>query len=112
MDDPDISQTVKDNIEFVIDLTNDNDHLLTVQLKKNEARAQEAKDIRQKVIEQDKLTNNTDRIDKDVLIFYMDNISRVHFHRKMKKLDKWLNQYADDLDTAQQRSVSHVCNYQ
>ena len=96
MDDPEVLQTVKDNIEFVVDLTNDKQHLLSYQLKTNESRAEEAKRIRQQVLYQDRLHNNTERIDKDVLIIYMDNISRAHFHRKMKKLNKWLDQYADD----------------
>ena len=96
MDDPEVPQTVKDNIEFEVDLTDYKLHLLSYQLKKNESRAEEAKRIRQQVLYQDRLHNNTERIDKDVLIMYMDNISRAHFHRKMKKLNKWLDQYADD----------------
>lgn len=106
MDDPEVSQSTKNNIEFVIDMTNDSEHLLSVNLKKNEARAAEAKAIREKVIEHDRQTNNTERIDKDVLVFYIDNISRVHFHRKMKKLEKWLDQYADHDDLTIQKLVS------
>lgn len=94
MDDPEVPQDVKDNIEFIVDLSHDKFHIMNVELKKNHTRAQEAKEIRKKVLEQDKANGNDKRIDKDVLIIYTDNISRVHFHRKMKKLDKWLNQYA------------------
>lgn len=96
MDDPEVPQAIKDNIEFVIDVTDDKQHTLSFQLKKNETRAAEASRIRKQVLEKDKMVNNTERIDKDVLIIYMDNISRVHFHRKMKKLSKWLDQYAYD----------------
>ena len=105
MDDPDVPQSVKNSIEFVVDISGDNNHILTYELKKNETRAVEAKKIREKVLETDKKNKNKERIDKDVLIIYMDNISRVHFHRKMKKLNRWLDQYSDNYEISQVASV-------
>ena len=98
MDDPDVPQSVKDNIEFVLDVSNDNSHILHVDLKKNYTRSEEAKQLRSKILEEDKVNGNKERIDKDVLVFYIDNISRPNFHRKLKKLSKWLGQYADELE--------------
>ena len=91
MDDPDVPQNVKDNIEFVLDVSNDNSHILHVDLKKNYTRSEEAKQLRSKILEEDKVNGNKERIDKDVLVFYIDNISRANFHRKLKKLSKWLD---------------------
>ena len=94
MDDPEVSQNIKDNIEFVLDVSNSDSHILHVELKKNKTRADEAKKLRQKILEEDKAKGNKHRIDKDVLIIYIDNISRPHFHRKMKNLNKWLSKYS------------------
>ena len=97
MEDPEVSQNIKDNIEFILDISNEDSHILHVDLKKNYTRAEEAKKIRKKILDDDISKGNVQRIDKDVLIIYIDNISRPHFHRKMKKLDKWISQYAGDL---------------
>ena len=101
MDDPEVPQHVKDNIEFVLDVSNSNAHILHVELKKNQTRADEAKLLRQNVLDSDRQTGNVDRIDKDVLVFYIDNISRPNFHRKLKKLSKWLDEFADGAEAEQ-----------
>ena len=101
MDDPEVPQRVKDNIEFVLDVSDINAHILHVELKKNQTRADEAKLLRQQVLDSDRQTGNTDRIDKDVLVFYIDNISRPNFHRKLKKLSKWLDEFADGAEAEQ-----------
>ena len=98
MDDPEISQDTKDNTEFVLDVSDNSSHILYVELKKNKTRAEEAKKLRTKILEDDKVKGIDERIDKDVLIFYIDNISRPNFHRKLKGLSKWLNQYADEIE--------------
>ena len=108
MDDPEVPQSVKDNIEFIIDVSHEKSHIIHVELKKNHTRAEEAKQIRNKVLEQDKTNGNNQRIDKDVLIIYTDNISRVHFHRKMKKLDKWLNQYAEGVSVEEIKVIQMI----
>lgn len=93
MDDPDVPQHIKDNIEVTIDMSNDNGHTIQIDVKRNETRVQELKEIRKKVLEQDKAENNTDRIDHDVLILYLDHLSRPHFHSRMPKLSAWLGQF-------------------
>lgn len=101
MDDPEVPQQVKDNIEFVLDVSNSDSHVLHVELKKNHTRAEQAKQTRQQVLDEDRRSGNTERIDKDVLVFYIDNISRPNFHRKLKKLSAWLSQYADGAELEQ-----------
>ena len=54
MDDPDVPQNVKDNIEFVLDVSNNNSHILHVDLKKNYTRSEEAKQLRSKILEEEK----------------------------------------------------------
>ena len=106
MDDPEVSQNTKDSIEFILDISNSNSHILHVELKKNQARAEKAKKLRQKILEDDKAKGFNERIDKDVLIIYFDNISRANFHLKMKKLDKYFSQFTGD-----SHEVSHLVNY-
>ena len=94
MDDPDIPQSIKDTIEFTIDLSNEEFHKVNIDVKRNNTRVNEVKNIREKVIQQDK-TLNKQRIDKDVLVFYLDNLSRPHFHRKLKNLTNWIEDITD-----------------
>jgi len=98
MDDPTVPDDVKKNIEFTIDMTDKDSHILNVNLKRNNTRANELKAVRKQVLEQDKLSGNTERIDKDVFVFYIDNISRAHFHRKLKKFTAWLSQFVNNDD--------------
>jgi hypothetical protein len=98
MDDPEVSQSVKGNIEVVVDLTDDDFHKLEINVKRNETRAEELKILRKKILEKDKATNNTERIDHNVLVLYLDNLSRAQFHRKMVELDKWLGQFTVEKD--------------
>ena len=55
MDDPSVSQTIKDNVEFVVDITESHTDKLTIDVKRNQTRCNELKEIRQKVLEEDKL---------------------------------------------------------
>jgi len=98
MDDPAVPGHVKDDIEFTIDLSDDDFHRLQYQVKRNNTRVDELKQIRKQVLDHDRLTGNTKRIDQDVLIFYIDNISRAHFHRKLKQTAAWLGQFVDNDD--------------
>lgn len=98
MDDPEVSESVKDNIEIVVDLADDDFHKLEINVKRNETRAQELKELRKEILEKDKAINNTQRIDHNVLVLYIDNLSRAHFHRKMIELDKWLSQFTVEKD--------------
>ena len=94
MDDPNISQNIKENIEFTLDVSNSDSHILQVELKKNETRAEEAIKLRQKTLEDDKAKGFKERNDKDGLIIYFDNISRANFRMKMKRLDRYISGFA------------------
>lgn len=98
MDDPDISQKWKDNTEYIIDVTDPNDHKLSINIKANKTRAEEQKKLHEKIISEEK-ANGTykNRIDKNKLIIYLDNVSRAHFIRKMPKTVEWLSQFVDNV---------------
>jgi hypothetical protein len=97
MDDPKVSQSTKDNIEFIVDITNPLNHTLSVKLKKNHTRAEEQKKLREKVIKKEKQDGTyKNRIDKNMLILYIDNLSRAHFFRKMPKTAEWLSRYVEN----------------
>lgn len=96
MGDATVSSSIKDNIEFIVDLSNPKSHILNIDLKRNDTRAEELKQVRKKVLEEDNFKNNTERIDKNLLIFFIDNISRPNFHRKLKKTSRFLNQFANN----------------
>ena len=91
MDDPSISQNIKDNIEITVDLQDNEFNKIEIVVKINDTRVEEIKKIRKQVMEKDQ-ENNKQRINKDVLILYLDNVSRTHFHRKMKNLTNWLTE--------------------
>ena len=92
MDDPLIPQSIKDNIEFVVDISDPNNHHLYIDVKRNSTRVEELKKIREKVLEEDRVNNNTERIDKNLILLYFDNLSRQHFHRKMNKFASFLSE--------------------
>ena len=95
-DDEKVPENIKNNTEFVLDISGDR-HKLEVLLKPNYTRAEEQKKVWEEVIHKEKENGTYDeRIDKNVVIIYIDNISRAHFIRKMKKTVKWLEQYVDN----------------
>ena len=94
MDDPNVPQSVKNNIEITIDLQDSSFHKVSVDVKRNHTRVEEVKKIREQVLLEDKAQNKT-RIDKDMLIIYLDNVSRTHFHRQMKNLTSWLTRMSE-----------------
>lgn len=99
MDDPEIPQEVKDNIEFTVDISDPDFHKLEIELKPNMTRAEEQKALREEVIAKEKKDGSYEhRIDKNVLILYIDNLSRAHFYRKMPKTAEWLSQFVDNQD--------------
>ena len=99
MDDPDVSQDIKDNIEFTVDMSDPKSHKLNVQLKPNKTRAAEQKTLRDQIMKDDKMLSNIDRIDKNVFLLYIDNISRVNFKRKLPKTTEWLSKFVDNKDS-------------
>lgn len=96
MDDEAVPQSVKDNIEFTVDMTDPLKHKLNVNVKRNDTRAAEQKKLRDEIIANDKKIGKTDRIDKNVFMFYIDNLSRAQFKRKLPKTVEWLSQYVDN----------------
>ena len=93
MDDPEVSQQIKDDTEWVLDMTDPDNHILEATVKRNNTRVKELKSLRKKLkIEREK-ANLPEVPEQNVLIFYIDDISRVHFHRAMPKLTEWLSQF-------------------
>jgi hypothetical protein len=95
MDDPSVPSEIKDNIEITVDMTDEDSHLININVKRNETRVGELKKIREEVLKKDIENGNTERLDHNVLVLYIDNISRAHFHRKMTEFNKWLDQFAE-----------------
>ena len=100
MHDPDVPQYVKDNIETIIDVSDPNNNMISTTIKPNHERAEQQRKLRSKIIEQEKLdgTYNT-RVDKNVLIIYIDNVSRSHFFRRMPKTIAFLEQFYSNEDS-------------
>lgn len=97
MNDESIPKEVKDNIEFTVDISDPEHHKLNIELKPNITKAEEQRKLREKIIKKEKAEGTYDsRIDKNVLILYIDNISRAHFYRKMPKTAEWLSQFVDN----------------
>lgn len=100
MDDPAIPQSTKDKVEYVVDISDPDNHKLQLNLKPNAARAAEQKKLRDKIIAKEKKNGTyANRLDKNVLILYLDNLSRPHFNRKMPKTAEWLSQFVDNQDS-------------
>jgi hypothetical protein len=92
MDDPTVDKKVKESVEVTVDVSRDDAHFIEIDVKRNETRVEELKEIRKQVIEEDKRTGNTDRVDTNVIVLYIDDISRANFHRQLRELDWWLDQ--------------------
>ena len=96
MDDPNISEEVKNNTEFIIDLTKTPQQIVT-KIKANKTRAEEQKKVYDNMVKEEKVNNSyKTRIDKNMLFIYIDNISRVHFMRKLPKTAEWLAKFVED----------------
>jgi hypothetical protein len=97
MDDPTIPQEWKDNNEFTIDISDPSEHKLTVHVKKNQTRADEQKKVHEKIVAKEKQNNSyKQRIDKNHLILYIDNLSRANFKLRMPLTAEWLTQFVDN----------------
>jgi hypothetical protein len=97
MDDPDVSEKIKEKVEFVIDISDSDKHKLEISLKKNHTRAEEQKKLRKEIIDKEKREGIYERrIDKNMLVLYIDNLSRAHFMRKMPKTAEWLAQFVEN----------------
>ena len=100
MDDPKVPQEIKDKTEFIVDMSNPEHHKLEMTLKPNIKRAEEQRKLRKEIIDKEKEDGTYgSRVDKNMLVIYIDNISRAHFFRKMPKTAEWLSQYVDNEDS-------------
>jgi hypothetical protein len=96
MDDPDVPQETKDNVEFTLNLDNPYNHELEIEVKRNQTRVDELLKLRAKLGEKRKEESKPPVPDYNVLIFYIDNLSRAHFHRALPKLSAWLSEFTPD----------------
>lgn len=94
MHDPEVPQAIKDNIEFTLNIEDKEKSEIFINLKKNETRSKQQKILRDQILKEDKRLNRT-RVDKNVLILYIDNLSRNNFLRKLPKTSEWLTQFVD-----------------
>lgn len=97
MDDPDVPQSVKDNVEFTVDRSKPHSSKLNINVQPDLERAREQQIIREQIIQGEKEAGTYgERLDKNVLLLYIDNLSRAHFYRKMPKTAAWLQQFVDN----------------
>ena len=97
MDDPEISEEVKHNTEFYIDVTDSKKSKIVFELKQNKTRAEEQNKVYEEAMKKEKEEGiYNDRIDKNMLIIYIDNLSRTHFFRKLPKTAEWLSKFVDN----------------
>jgi hypothetical protein len=82
MDDPRVSQQVKDRTEIVIDFKKENPEM-TLRVKKDEQLADKRTKVRQSY-------KNTKFLSKNVIHLFIDSLSRDNFKRKLPKSLKWL----------------------
>ena len=97
MEDSKLSKGTMNSTEFIVDISDSHHHKLEIKLQKNNTRAEEQRKLRSQIINKEKAEGTYEsRIDKNILILYLDNISRAHFYRKMPKTVEWLSQFIDD----------------
>ena len=100
MNDPKVSNEAKDNVEFTVDLSNPQASTLNIHVRPNMTRANEQRQLRDNIIQQEKADGTySSRMDKNVLIIYLDNLSRAHFYRKMPKTAEFINQFVDNQES-------------
>ena len=97
LDDPNICPEVVANTEFTLDMTDKGNTKLDVKIKPNVTLAEKQKLLRRNLVSREKQQGTYDsRIDTNVLILYIDNLSRTHFFRKLPKTAKWFEQFMGD----------------
>lgn len=93
MDYPKVPQSVIQSTEFTLNVSDPNKHVVEYRLVKNQTLSEECKKLRDKVLQQDKIDGNTDRIDANVFVFYIDHLSRAHFMRNFPKTIDYLSKF-------------------
>ena len=114
MGDPKVSQETKDNIESTIDVSNPDNPILSTQIKPDQVRSEEQRLLRERVVQQEKIQGTYgSRIDKDVLILYIDNISRTHIYRQLPETIKFLESLYknDDADASAYQFFRYHSSY-
>lgn len=100
MDDPSVDASVKDNVEFIVDTSDSSHHKLEINVKRNETRSQEQKKVREEILAKEKADGTyQNRMDKNVLLLYIDNMSRANFMRRMPKTAQWLARFVDNQES-------------
>jgi len=100
MDDPSVPDSIKNNVEFTVDISDPSHHKLEIDVKRNEKRSQEQKKLRDEIISKEKEDGTyKSRMDKNVLLIYIDNISRANFMRRLSKTAEWLSQFVDNQES-------------
>lgn len=95
--DPTVPEDLKDNSEFILNLTDPLTTSLNMKVKPNITRAEEQRELRESIIEQEKKQGTYEnRFDKNVIILYFDNLSRAHFYRKLPKTAKWFSKFTSN----------------
>ena len=94
MDDPEVPDYAKQNVEYTVDISDPDNHVMKQELKPNKTRADARRKLREEIIEKEKKEGTYDsRIDLNVLIIYIDNFSRPHFYRQLPKTVEYLEKY-------------------
>jgi hypothetical protein len=101
MDDPNVSQSIKDEVEFTVDMSRKREHLLELNVRRNETRAQELIKIRKEVLAKAGQNSEVDIIDQNLLIFYVDALSRPNLERMLPKFNEYLGQFVHDDEDSQ-----------
>ena len=100
MGDPEVPDSVKNNIESIVDLEDSDNHMLINTIKPKVERSKQQQKLREKIIKQAKAEGTYgSMIDKNVLILYIDNISRAHFYREMPRTVEFLSKLYQNPDT-------------
>jgi len=100
MDDPEVPQEVKDKTEFIVDISDPENHKLNMTLKPDLQRAEQQRKLRKEIIDKEKEDGTYgSRVDKNMLVIYIDNLSRAHFFRKMPETARWLSQFVDNQES-------------
>jgi len=105
IDDPNISQEIKDQIEVTIDFSkNKINGEAKVELKKQTKLADERKKIFEEKFADKVLTKN-------IFILFIDSVSRQHFRRKLPKTWQWLEKFYKPEPDVKEKSDSELFQF-
>lgn len=96
MDDPNLPDSVKESVEFTVDMSDNTKSVLNFKVKRNNTRVEELKKVRADFMASAKKDPEIDIIDSDVFIFYIDGFSRTNLKRQLPKFYEWLGQFVNN----------------